>query len=203
MSATGDAGSDAATVTCQASLGELRSAAFWLYTHDRASQRVILLVIAGAIVIFTWFDQIVGHWSAFTQYLIEHPSWGNGRGVGATIWVAAFVTYRAWLLWTLPARAWRRMQMEGPVTLTVSATGLSWHNSVRRKEAGWDQYCGYAELPAALIFVSTQPFIVPRSTVSSIDFERVLAIAKRYLQPVKQFDSQKGRTSPDRQFAKS
>jgi hypothetical protein len=46
-----------------------------------------------------------------------------------------------------------------------------------------------------LIFVSREPYIVPRSTVGSIDFERVLAIAKRHLQPVKQFDPRKTRIS--------
>jgi hypothetical protein len=191
MSATSDAGSDAVTVTCQASLRELRSAAFWLYLHDRATERGILFVIVGAIVIFYVSDQLVHHWSA----LMEHPSWMQGRGIGSTIWLAGFVIHRAWLLWTLPARAWRRLQLDGPTTLTVSSTGLSWRNSVRRNEAGWGQYVGYAVLPEVLIFVSSQPFIVPRSTVGSIDFERVLAIAKRYLQPVKQFDPRKARVS--------
>jgi hypothetical protein len=192
MSATSDAGSDAVTVTCQASLRELRSAAFWLYLHDRASQRVMLFVIVGAIVIFIVFDRLTHHWSAF----VEHLSWMSGRGVGSAIWVLGFIIHRVWLLWTLPARAWRRMRQEGPTTLTASSTGLSWHNSLRRQEAAWDQYDGYAVLPEELIFVSSQPYVVPRSTVSSIDFERVLAIAKRHLRPVKQFDSQKGRISP-------
>jgi hypothetical protein len=192
MSATSGAGSDAVTVTCQASLRELRSAAFWLYTHDRATETGIFLVILGAIVIFYVFDSIAFHWSAF----IEHPSWRAGRGVAAAIWLLSFVIYRVWLLWTLPARAWRRMRLQGPTTLTVSSTGLSWRNSVGRKAAGWDQYVGYAVLPDVLIFVSSSPYIVPRSTVNSIDFERVLAIAKRNLAPVKQFDLRKARVSP-------
>jgi hypothetical protein len=191
MSAMDDAGPDAVTVTCQASLRELRSAALWLYVHDRATERGLLFVIVSTIVIFMVFDRIAQNWSA----LIQHPSWVSGRGVGSTIWVAGFVIRRVWLLWTLPARAWRRQRLEGPTTLTVSSTGLAWRNSVRQKEAGWGQYLGYAVLPEVLIFVSSQPYIVPRSTVSSIDFERVLTIAKRHLQPVRQFDSRKGTMS--------
>jgi hypothetical protein len=193
MSATDDVGSDAVTVTCQASLRELRSAVLWLYTHDRASERGILFLIVSTILIFLVLDRISQNWSG----LIQHPSWISGRGIGSTIWVAGFTIHRVWLLWTMPARAWRRQGLEGPTTLTVSSTGLAWHNSVREKEAtSWDQYVGYAVLPEVLIFLSSQPYIVPRSTVSPIDFERVLTIAKRHLQPVKQFDSRKGRISP-------
>jgi hypothetical protein len=189
MDALSDSGSGTVTVTCQASLRELRAAAFWLYLHDRAAHITILLVIAGAIVIFGAFDRIVGHWNAF----IVHPSWMAGRGIASAIWLLGFGAHRVWLLWTLPERAWQRMQREGSTTLTVSPAGLSWYNSVRRNQAGWDQYVGYALLPEVLILVSSQPYIVPRSTVSALDFERVLAIAKCHLQPVTRLDSQKPR----------
>lgn len=191
MSAPNDAGPESVTVTCQASLQELRSAALWLYLHDRAAQIGILLVIAGAVGIFILFGRIAANASA----LAEHPSWILGRGVVSLIWLAFFVTYKAWMLWTLPARAWSRLQVEGPTTLTVSSMGLSWHNSVRRGESSWNDYVGYAELSDVLIFVSSQPFVVPRSTVSAVDLARVLAIAGRYLQPVSQFDSRKRRVS--------
>ncbi len=150
-------------------------------------------IVVPAIIIFLLFDQIADHWSGFI-----HQRWNylSGRGVGAMVWVVGFIIHRAWLLSTLPGRAWRRTQAAGPTTLTVSSTGLSWYNSAQRKEVSWDQYDGYVVLPEVLIFLSKMPFIVPRSTVSSIDFERVLTIVKRHLQPVKWFDSGTGRISP-------
>jgi len=182
MNATSDTGSDAVTVTCQASLQELRAAALWLYIHDRKSQIAILLtMVLPAILIFWVSDQVAHHWSGFINARYNYVTY---RGVGSMVWVAGYIIHRAWLLWTLPARAWRRFQAAGPTTLTVSSTGLSWYNSQQRKEVGWDQYVGYAVLPELLIFLAKVPYIVPRSTVSPIDFEHVLTIAKRQLRAV-------------------
>lgn len=192
MSATDDTGSGSVTVTCQASLRELRAATFWLYLHDRAAHIAILLVLAGAVLIFFLFDRIAANWGGFT----EHPSWMAGRGLASALWLLAFTAYRAWVLWTLPERAWQRLQREGPTTLTVSSAGLSWYNSARRNAAAWDRYAGYALLPDVLILVSRQPFIIPRSTAGALGFERVVAIAKEYLQPVNRFDSQKPTVTP-------
>lgn len=187
MSTSGFTDDGSVTVTCQASESELRSAAIWLYLHDRAAQFAMLLVVVGAVALFFLWDYIIGNFSGLAQ----HPSWIAGRGVGAAIWLAVFIARRVWLLWTLPARAYQRMQSEGPTTLTVSAAGLDWHNAVRRGQSAWTQYAGYALLPDALIFLSSTPYIVPRSTVAPADFERVLAIAQSHLQPLTQFDSQK------------
>jgi hypothetical protein len=187
VNATSGADTGSVTVTCQASLRELRAAALWLYLHDRAAQYAILLVLLGALVIFVAWGRIVGQWSA----VAEHPSWISGRAIGSAIWLLAFTAYRAWLLWTLPERAWQRLQREGSTTLTVSATGLSWHKAARQNEVPWEHYAGYALLPDALLLLSGTPYIVPRSTVSPVDFERVLAIVKAHLQPLTHFDSQK------------
>jgi hypothetical protein len=193
MNASSDAGSDAVTVTCQASLGELRAATFWLYMHDWASLRAnFLLIVVPAILIFMLFDRIAHNWSGFIN---QRWNYLSGRGVGAMVWIVAFVIHRVWQLWVLPARAWRRFQAEGPTTLTVSSSGLSWYNSRQRKEVGWEQYDGYVVLPDAIIFLSRVPYIVGRSTVSPFDFERVISIAQQHLQAVKQFDSLKGRIS--------
>jgi hypothetical protein len=157
MNATSDAGSDAVTVTCQASFRELRAAMSWMYRHDPA-----------------FLDQLF------------KP--GGLYNAGPLVWLVGLAISP--LIFAF--RAWRRTQAEGPTTLTVSPSGLSWYNSKQRKEAGWDQYDGYVVLPDVLIFV-WKAFVVPRSTVSPIDFERVLSIAKRHLQPV---DSSTGRISP-------
>jgi hypothetical protein len=187
VSASGTVDAGSVTVTCQASERELRSAAVWLYLHDRAAQFAMLLIIVGAVALFGLWDRIIVSFSG----LVQHPSWIMGRGVAAAIWLAVFIARRIWLLWTMPARAYRRMQMEGPTTLTVSSSGLSWYNSVRRGQAAWTQYAGYALVPDALIFLSSTPYVVPRTTLSPVDFERVLTIARRYLQPLTHFDSQK------------
>lgn len=192
MSAPNDVDPGSVTVTCQSSERELRSAAIWLYLHDRAGQYAIVLVVVGAVALFAFWDRIVVNFSG----LMQHPNSIMGRGVAAAIWLAVFIARRAWLLWRLPARAYRRMQREGPTTLTVSSSGLSWYNAVRRGQAAWQMYAGYALLPDALIFLSSIPYIVPRSTVSPADFERVLTIAKRYLQPLTHFDSQRRAGSP-------
>jgi hypothetical protein len=187
VSAPNDADPGSVTVNCQSSERELRAAAIWLYVHDRAAQYAWLLIILGAVAVAFLWTRIAGNFGG----LMQHPSWIAGRGAGAAIWLACFIAYRVWLLWTMPARAYQRMQRDGPTTLTVSSSGLSWHNSVRRGQAAWQFYAGYALLPEALIFLSSIPYIVPRSTVVPEDFERVLAIARRYLQPLTHFDSQR------------
>jgi hypothetical protein len=150
---------------------------------------VYAAVLVGAVGLI---DLAAPHWNA-----LSHRRWEfwRVRGLASFIAVVGAVCYGVAQLWTLPARAWRRLRLEGPTTLTVSATGLSWYNSKRRNAAGWERYDGYVVLPEALVFVARVPFIVPRSTVNALDFERVLTIAQRYLQPVKWYDSRTGGTS--------
>lgn len=193
MTAMSDVGSDAVTVTCQASLRELRAAAFWMYTHDRQTQIGILLYVVAIVAILMLINSAAHHWTT-----LYHQQWTylRLRGLACFFWFVGGVYHGVSVLVTLPERAWRRLSLEGPTKLTVSSTGLSWYNSKQRQEVGWDQYYGYVALPEELIFVSRMPYIVPRSTIRPVDFERVLAIAKRHLQPVKQFDSRTGKISP-------
>lgn len=186
VSAMGDSGSDAVTVTCQASLPELRAATFWLYTHDRQARIRILLYLVLIVGIFILIDNAAHHWDAVYN---QRWSYWQLRGVASFALLVGVVYRGVTQLWTMPARAWRRISLQGPDTLTVSSTGLSRYNSKGQRTTGWDQYDGYVVLPEALLFLSRVPYIVPRSTVSPIDFERVLAIAKRDLQPVKWYDS--------------
>jgi len=179
------ASDDAVTVTCQASLGEMRSAVFWLTTHDRAARGAI---VAGVVVPLIAVVAGIG-----TLAFIRHLSPHRHTSMLALFALAVLIAVPSFRLisglWNVPAKAWRRGQAEGPTTLTVSSKGLDSSNSARREHLDWAQLDGYAVLPNALIFVSSQPFVVPRSTVNSIDFERVCAVAKQYLQPITSFDS--------------
>ncbi len=192
MSAMSDVVSDAVTVTCQASLRELRAAAFWLYTHDRQTQIGILLYVATIVAILLLINTAAHHWT--TLYRQWHYT--QLRNLAGFLWFVGAVYHWVSRLVTLPERAWRRLSLEGPTKLTVSSTGLSWCNSNQRQQLGWDQYYGYVVLSEELIFVSRMPYIVPRSTVSPVDIERLLTIAKQHLPPVKWFDSRTGRISP-------
>ena len=117
------------------------------------------------------------HWT--TLYRQWHYT--QLRNLAGFLWFVGAVYHWVSRLVTLPERAWRRLSLEGPTKLTVSSAGLSWCNSNQRQQLGWDQYYGYVVLPEELIFVSRMPYIVPRSTVSPVDFERVLTIAKQHL----------------------
>ena len=188
-----DVVSDAVTVTCQASLRELRAAAFWLYTHDRQTQIGILIYVATIIAILMLINTAAHHWNT-----LYHQQWNYTqlRNLAGFLWFVGAVYHWVSRLVTLPERAWRRLSLQGPDKLTVSSGGLSWYNSRGRDAVGWDQYYGYAVLPEALLFLSRMPYIVPRSTVSPVDFERVLTIAKRHLQAATWFDSRSGKISP-------
>jgi hypothetical protein len=165
------------TVSCAASVDEMREANRWLFTHDRAYfGRIFGTIVVPALIL------------CGGVFLLMHSASPSARAASVLILVVAAVRLLSGLqlvvgMFTMAPRTFARVQREGPTILTVSAAGLQWEDQTKQMHLPWGQIAGYATLPHVLVFVANPPFIVPRSTVGAFDFARIVSLAQTYSKP--------------------
>lgn len=146
--------SGSVTVSCAASLDEIREANRWLFTHDRAYFGAIFrTIIAPASVL------------CGSIFLLTYSVAPLARATLVGLLVVALVQLRLGLrlifgTFTIASHTFARSQREGPTILTVSAAGLQWENQAKCKQLPWKEIAGYAKLPNVLVFTANPPFML-------------------------------------------
>jgi hypothetical protein len=168
---------DELTVTCQSSLPEYRAFTWWLMRHHPGAFQSWVVFLAYLIVV------LVASW------LGSNSAQASGQQLlaGFLAFVAIFsglmmFSYIRTLL-RRPKVMWKR-GTDTPTLLTVSDSGIAYVKDGAKVQADWGNYLGYAQLSSQVLLVGRAGFfIIPRSSMSVDDFDRVVAVVARHLQP--------------------
>ena len=165
------------TVTCQTSLSEYRTLAWWQLRRHPGR-------LLGYALVFCFLTVVmVGSWEA--------SSLARAQGHGFLAWLLTSTVFWSFFgiiiyaraLARLPFLMWR-LSADSPTKLTLSNRSLAYSKDEVSVESSWTHYLGYVQLPSLMLLVSKEgSFMIPRSTVKTDEFERVLRLVESHLDP--------------------